>query len=180
MRLHVLRHHVTAQVSLCDTINASATPLAQDNAAAPIQHCASTGPIRVAEEVQHALRNARPVVALESTIISHGMPYPDNLTTALAVEQVVRDAGAVPATIAILDGVPCVGLSREQLTRCACLLLLHDAHRTTGLPKNPMFERRHAATLPTLWPRSSTEQPRCLQPWCWRTVLASPSLSLAV
>ena len=73
--------------------------------------------IRVSDEVQQALRNHQPVVALESTIISHGMPYPDNLATAMSVEQVVRDAGAVPATIAILDGVPCVGLSSSQLTR---------------------------------------------------------------
>lgn len=63
-----------------------------------------------------AARNAGlPIVALESTIISHGMPYPQNVQTARDVEQVIRDAGAVPATIAIMDGKICIGLSSEQL-----------------------------------------------------------------
>jgi pseudouridine-5'-phosphate glycosidase len=63
-----------------------------------------------------AARNAgKPVVALESTIISHGMPYPQNVQTAREVEQIIRDAGAVPATIAIMDGKICIGLSNEQL-----------------------------------------------------------------
>ncbi len=65
--------------------------------------------------VQEALLNKRPVVALESTIISHGMPYPKNVETAFAVEQVVRAQGAVPATIAIFGGVCHVGLSAEEL-----------------------------------------------------------------
>ncbi|MFC5509801.1 pseudouridine-5'-phosphate glycosidase [Massilia jejuensis] len=65
-----------------------------------------------------AARNAGlPVVALESTIISHGMPYPQNVQTARRVEQVIREAGAVPATIAIMDGKVCIGLSSEQLER---------------------------------------------------------------
>ena len=65
-----------------------------------------------------AARNAgRPIVALESTIISHGMPYPQNVQTAREVEQIIRDAGAVPATIAIIDGKICVGLNDEQLER---------------------------------------------------------------
>ncbi len=63
-----------------------------------------------------AARNAGlPVVALESTIISHGMPYPQNVQTARKVEQIIRDAGAVPATIAIMDGKICIGLSDAQL-----------------------------------------------------------------
>lgn len=63
-----------------------------------------------------AARNAGlPIVALESTIISHGMPYPQNVQTAREVEQLIRDAGAVPATIAIMDGRICIGLSNEQL-----------------------------------------------------------------
>lgn len=70
-------------------------------------------------EVAEALRTHRPVVALESTIISHGMPYPDNLTTAQAVEQVVRDHGAVPATIALVDGVLRIGLDEAGLERLA-------------------------------------------------------------
>ena len=55
-------------------------------------------------EVAEAIANGKPVVALESTIISHGMPYPQNVETALAVEQIIRDNGAVPATIAIIGG----------------------------------------------------------------------------
>ncbi|KAL6065404.1 Indigoidine synthase A-like [Balamuthia mandrillaris] len=76
---------------------------------------------KVAPEVAEALRNNRPVVALESTIISHGMPYPQNLETALQVEQVVRDNGAVPATIAILSGTIHVGLQRDALETLAKL-----------------------------------------------------------
>jgi pseudouridine-5'-phosphate glycosidase len=65
-----------------------------------------------------AARNAGlPIVALESTIISHGMPYPQNVETARKVEQIIRDAGAVPATIAIMDGKICIGLSDEQLEK---------------------------------------------------------------
>lgn len=67
-------------------------------------------------EVQEALLNNKPVVALESTIISHGMPYPQNVETAVAVEQVVIENGAVPATIAIMNGKCHVGLSKEELT----------------------------------------------------------------
>jgi pseudouridylate synthase len=70
-------------------------------------------------EVADALSSARPVVALESTIISHGMPYPQNLATATAVEQVVRDRGAVPATIALVDGVLRIGLDDAGLERLA-------------------------------------------------------------
>jgi pseudouridine-5'-phosphate glycosidase len=71
--------------------------------------------VEIAPEVAAALAACRPVVALESTIITHGMPWPDNLRTAQAVEAVVREAGALPATIAVLDGVPRVGLSAGQL-----------------------------------------------------------------
>ncbi|TKY68239.1 Pseudouridine-5'-phosphate glycosidase [Spatholobus suberectus] len=77
--------------------------------------------VKVASEVSEALSLGRAVVALESTIISHGMPYPQNLETAKEVERIVRENGAVPATIAILDGTPCVGLSVEELERLATL-----------------------------------------------------------
>lgn len=73
----------------------------------------------VSEEVRDALADKRPVVALESTIITHGMPYPQNLETALAVEASVREAGAVPATIAIMDGAFQVGVAGDQLERLA-------------------------------------------------------------
>ncbi len=67
-------------------------------------------------EVAAALEEKRPVVALESTIVAHGMDYPANVETALAVEDLVREGGAVPATIAVLHGRPRIGLSREELT----------------------------------------------------------------
>ncbi|MFD4597556.1 pseudouridine-5'-phosphate glycosidase [Streptomyces sp. NPDC058464] len=73
----------------------------------------------VSEEVREALDAGRAVVALESTIIAHGLPRPRNLQVALELEDTVRRAGAVPATIAVLDGRPCVGLDKEQLERVA-------------------------------------------------------------
>lgn len=66
-------------------------------------------------EVAEALAARKPVVALESTIIAHGMPYPQNVQTALEVEAIVRENGAIPATIAVLDGKLCAGLNRAQL-----------------------------------------------------------------
>lgn len=75
--------------------------------------------LRVAPEVAAALREGRAVVALESTIVSHGMPYPANLDTARAVERAVREGGAVPATIAVIGGECCVGLDDAQLGRIA-------------------------------------------------------------
>ena len=69
----------------------------------------------IAPEVQQALAEGKPVVALESTIISHGMPYPKNVETALLVEQTIRDNGAVPATIAIIGGRLKAGLSHEEI-----------------------------------------------------------------
>ena len=69
----------------------------------------------ISPEVQQALAEGRPVVALESTIISHGMPYPKNVETAMLVEQTIRDNGAVPATIAILGGRLKAGLSPEEI-----------------------------------------------------------------
>jgi len=66
-------------------------------------------------EVANARTTGKPIVALESTIISHGMPYPQNVQTAREVEQIIRDAGAVPATIAIIGGKICIGLTEAQL-----------------------------------------------------------------
>jgi pseudouridine-5'-phosphate glycosidase len=71
--------------------------------------------LNIHPEVAEALKNNQPVVALESTIISHGMPYPQNVATARAVENIIREQGAIPATIAILNGKCCVGLNDEQL-----------------------------------------------------------------
>ena len=69
----------------------------------------------IAPEVAEALKNGKPVVALESTIISHGMPYPKNVETAMLVEKTIRDNGAVPATIAVIGGRLKAGLSREEI-----------------------------------------------------------------
>ncbi|MGW1002947.1 pseudouridine-5'-phosphate glycosidase [Streptomyces sp. NPDC002520] len=73
----------------------------------------------MSEEVREAIGAQRPVVALESTIIAHGLPRPRNLQVALELEDVVRREGAVPATVAVLDGRPRVGLDKEQLERVA-------------------------------------------------------------
>ena len=71
--------------------------------------------MKINPEVLQALKENRPVVALESTIISHGMPYPKNVETALKVEETIRSYGAVPATIGIIDGEPIVGMTPEEI-----------------------------------------------------------------
>src|SRR3989440_265275 len=75
--------------------------------------------LKLSEEVEDALREGRAVVALESTVIAHGLPRPQNLETARRLEQVVRESGAVPATVAVLGGRLCVGLDDAQLERLA-------------------------------------------------------------
>ena len=75
----------------------------------------------LSEQVAHALREGAPVVALESTIITHGLPPGDNVIAAREFEQTVAERGAVPATIAVLDGVPHVGLERDELERLAAV-----------------------------------------------------------
>ena len=73
--------------------------------------------IRVSDEVRAAVDEGRPVLALESTILTHGLPRPRNLEVGLASEQLVRDAGVAPATIGVVDGVPVVGLSAAEIER---------------------------------------------------------------
>lgn len=75
-----------------------------------------TEPIRISAEVRDALAEGRPVVALESTIFTHGLPRPRNLEVALEGEAIVRDAGAVPATIGVFHGESVVGLSEDEIT----------------------------------------------------------------
>ena len=84
-------------------------------------------------EVADALRDGRPVVALESTIISHGLPFPQNVELATEVEQIVRDHGAVPATIAVIDGRCCIGLSADELHQLATATGVYKA-TTRDLP----------------------------------------------
>jgi pseudouridylate synthase len=71
--------------------------------------------MKISKEVQGALKAHQPIVALESTIISHGMPYPKNVQTALLVEKTIRDNGAIPATIGIIDGEAIIGMSSEEI-----------------------------------------------------------------
>lgn len=71
--------------------------------------------IRMNDEVRKALEEKRPVVALESTIISHGMPYPKNVETAINVERIIRENGCVPATVGIIDGVGVVGMTEDEI-----------------------------------------------------------------
>ena len=71
--------------------------------------------MKISEEVKQAIRMHKPVVALESTIISHGMPYPRNVECALLVEKTIRENGAVPATVGIIEGEAIVGMSPEEI-----------------------------------------------------------------
>jgi len=75
--------------------------------------------LNVKDEVRSALAEGKPVLALESTIIAHGMPYPENVETALRVEQIVRDGGAIPATIAVMNGQIHIGLTNDELVHLA-------------------------------------------------------------
>lgn len=88
-----------------------------------------TAILRVADEVAEALSAGAPVVALESTIISHGFPYPANVECALESERIAREEGAVPATVAILGGVLTVGLSRDQIEHLATARPMAKASR---------------------------------------------------
>lgn len=100
--------------------------------------------LRIATEVAEALAVGTPVVALESTIISHGMPYPHNVAMAREVEQIVRTGGAVPATIAVLEGHPTIGLADDELE----LLGSHAEVRKVSVRDLPyvVATRSHGAT----------------------------------
>ena len=102
--------------------------------------------IVVSEEVREALDARRPVVALESTIIAHGLPRPRNLQVALELEEAVREEGAVPATIAVLDGRPHVGLGKEQVERVAG----EDGIRKLGHRDLPLAVARGASGATTV------------------------------
>jgi pseudouridine-5'-phosphate glycosidase len=106
--------------------------------------------IALAPEVAAALAAGRAVVALETTIVSHGMPWPDNLETALAVEAVVRAAGAAPAAIAVIAGKIRVGLTRgelEQLAQAKDVLKLSSADLAYGLASGRTGATTVAATM---------------------------------
>src|SRR3546814_18079455 len=99
---------------------------------------ASTAPLVIAPEVAEAIATGRAVVALESTIITHGMPYPDNLAMARAVEALVRDVGAVPATIPLVGGQFHIGLGEALLEDFAAHLpAAHASGRPLAVPAVP-------------------------------------------
>ncbi|MDF2142523.1 pseudouridine-5'-phosphate glycosidase [Paenirhodobacter sp. CAU 1674] len=109
-----------------------------------------TAPLTYAPEVRAALDAGRPVVALESTIITHGMPFPQNLETARAVEAEVRAAGAVPATIAVMGGHIHVGLTEAELERLAQaqdVMKLSRADLAVCLANNGVGATTVAATM---------------------------------
>ena len=106
--------------------------------------------LAVAAEVTDALAQGRPVVALESTIISHGMPYPRNVAMAVEVEQIIRDGGATPATIAILDGVPASACPTTS-SRCS--------RRTPTMSKVSLRDLPHVSPAGATVRRRS--RPRC-------------------
>ena len=100
-----------------------------------------TLPLIYSPEVAQAQADGQPIVALESTIITHGMPYPDNLTTAQRVEDVVRQHGAVPATIAVMGGNIHIGLGADELSELA---RTPDARKLSRL----IGKRRRSASDP--------------------------------
>ena len=123
----------------------------------------ANGYLRLAPEVRDALAAGRPVVALESTVIAHGLPRPTNLTVARAMEAAVRAEGAVPATIALLDGQIAIGLSDAELERLA----------TTAEPVAKASRRGLAIALAqkTWPPRPSRVRWRARR---WRGFVSSP------
>jgi pseudouridylate synthase len=107
-------------------------------------------PLAVSAEVAAALAARRPVVALETTIVSHGMPWPQNLETAMAVEDEVRKAGAIPAAIAVIDGTLRVGLDRatlEGLAKANDVLKLSSADIAYGMSAGRTGATTVAATM---------------------------------
>ena len=100
--------------------------------------------VSISEEVKQALAEGKPIVALESTIISHGMPYPRNIEVAIAVEDIIRNHGGIPATCAIIHGIPKVGLSTEDLDILGHgHTVLKASRRDLGLA---IANKAHAAT----------------------------------
>jgi pseudouridylate synthase len=107
-------------------------------------------PLAIAPEVAAAVASGEPVVALETTIVSHGMPWPDNLDTALAVEAIIRDGGAIPAAIAVIGGRIRVGLNPsdlESLARSNDVMKLSSADLAYGVMSGRSGATTVAATM---------------------------------
>ena len=100
--------------------------------------------IRISSEVKEAVEKGKPVVALESTIISHGMPYPENIKTAIEIEKIIRNYGVIPATIGIIEGEIIVGLNNEEIEFLGKEKNIHKASRR-DLPVI-VSKKMHAAT----------------------------------
>ena len=98
-----------------------------------LQAFESSGHLKISEEVRHALSNDLPVVALESTIYTHGLPYPENIALAIELEGILRNNGVVPATIGFLDGIATIGLSPTELSTLSS---------STGNPNTMKVSRR--------------------------------------
>jgi len=110
----------------------------------------SRPPLVISAEVAAALAARGPVVALETTIVTHGMPWPENFETALAVEDAVRSAGALPAAIAVIDGKLRIGLDRatlETLAHAKNVLKLSSADLAYGMTAGRMGATTVAATM---------------------------------
>ena len=118
-------------------------------------------PLVFSPEVQAAITDGKPIVALESTIVTHGMPYPDNVETARAVETEIRSRGAVPATIAILDGKIRVGLDADTLDKLGTMTGVMKLSRadlafaiSTGRPgslRQVIATTDERSTIPASW-----------------------------
>lgn len=87
--------------------------------------------MQISEEIKEALQTKRPIVSLESTIITHGLPFPENIKMAKQVEQVIRDNGAVPATTAFINGIPKVGLSLNEIEELASFAKQGEANKVS-------------------------------------------------
>jgi pseudouridylate synthase len=106
--------------------------------------------VAIADRVARALAARRPVVALETTLVTHGLPHPEGVGTALALEEDVRRGGAVPATIGVLDGAIRVGLTRDELERLACargVAKLNPGNLAAGLASGAPGSATVAATM---------------------------------
>ena len=130
--------------------------------------------LRVADEVAAALADGRPVVALESTIIAHGLPRPDNLRVAAEIEDAVRSGGAVPATVAVLDGEVRVGLDEAALERIALedgveKLSLRDLGPAAASGRARRHDRRRDAPTRPPWRASAPSRPAA-----WAASTAAP------
>ncbi|SCU83568.1 LAMI_0C03708g1_1 [Lachancea mirantina] len=103
--------------------------------------------IKISNEIQQALNARKPIVALESTIITHGLPYPQNIEMAIQVESVIRENGAIPATIAFLDGEPRIGLSVDEVRQLAGFALQGAVNKVSRRDISyTMAKRMHGGT----------------------------------